>query len=171
MNRLFDIVNGKVIMNPTALWLPQFKKVWDRDKSKYKSVAVNEISYIVFRYGFHSPYAAYSEDEMEKKIIGDFFPDNPNWQPDKDLQIAIKKYNELQDSVALRALRAAKIGLDKTNEYFLTATSDKASEILKIAKDLGPTIKSIDMLTKQVEKEQLENSSIRGGEGIGLFEM
>ena len=171
MKRLFDIVNGKVIMNPTALWLPQFKKLWDRDKSKYKSKAVNEISYIVFMYGFHSPYSAYNEDDKEKKILQDYFPDNPNWRPDKDMVLAIEKYKELQDSVALRALKAAKIGLDKAAEYFETVSSDRASDILRIAKELGPTVKSLDMLTKQVEKEQLENSSIRGGEGIGLFEM
>ena len=170
MRRLFDIVNGKVIMNPTALWLPQFKKIWDRDKTKYKDIAVNEISYIVFMYGFHSPYSAYSEEDKECKILEDFFP-NGRWKPDKVVQEAIIKYNELQDSVALRALRAAKIGLDKTNAYFDNVSPDRAADILKIAKDLGPTIKSIDMLTKQVEREQLENSAVRGGEGIGLFEM
>jgi len=171
MKRLFDIVNGKVIMNPTALWLPQFKKIWDRDKSKYKGRAVNEISYIVFRYGFHSPYSAYSEDEMERKILEDFFPEEPNWKPDEDLQIAIKRYRELQDSVALRALRAAKVGLDKAAEYFQNVSYEKAGEILRNAKELGPTVKSLDILTKQVEKEQMEHSSVRGGEGIGLFEM
>lgn len=170
MKRLFDIVNGKVIMNPTALWIPQFKKIWDRDKTKYKNVAVNEISYIVFMYGFHSPYAAYSEGDKEKKILEDFFP-GQDWKPDQAIKEAIEKYNELQDSVALRALRAAKIGLDKAATYFETVSPDRANEILRNAKELGPTVKSLDMLTKQVEKEQLENSSVRGGEGIGLFEI
>ena len=81
MKRLFDIVNGKVIMNPTAIWIPEFKTLWDRDKTKYKSKAVNEISYIVFMYGFHSPYAAYSEEEKEKKILQDYFPKG-DWKPD-----------------------------------------------------------------------------------------
>jgi len=171
MKRLFDIVNGKVIMNPTALWIPEFKKIWDRDKTKYKSKAVNEISYIVFMYGFHSPYAAYSEKDRERKILEDYFPNNKEWAPDKEISAAVKRYKELQDSVALRALRSAKIALDKVNEYFETVSPDRANEILRNAKELGPTIKSLDILTRQVEKEQLENSSVRGGEGIGLFEL
>ena len=50
--KLFDIQQGKVVMNPTILWVPEFRTLWDRDKSKHKEQAVNEISYIVFLYDF-----------------------------------------------------------------------------------------------------------------------
>jgi hypothetical protein len=65
--KLFDIIGGNVIMNPTILWIPEFKEIWDRDKTKHKVRAVKEISYIVFLYSFKSPYLAYSE--KDRKII------------------------------------------------------------------------------------------------------
>ncbi len=171
MNKLFDIVNGIVILNPTALWVPEFKHIYHRDVDTNKATAYAEISYIVMTLDFNSPYMAYSEKDRQRRVIKDYFPDNLGWKPDKDVRAAIKKFHALQDSVALRALRAAKIALDKATEYFETADSTKALEILRTAKELGPMVKSIDMLTTQVQKEQLESSSIRGGQGIGLFEL
>lgn len=171
MKKLFDIVNGNVILNPTALWIPEFKKLYQRDEDKNKLNAYAEISYIVMMYGFNSPYMAYSEKDRLTKVVKDYFPENLSWKPDREVKAAVKKFSELQDSVALRALRASKIALDKATEYFENADSDMAMQILRTAKELGPMVKSIDILTTQVQKEQTESSSIRGGQGIGLFEL
>jgi len=171
MKKLFDIVNGNVILNATALWIPELKKLYQRDEDENKAVAYAEISYIVMMYGFHSPYMAYSEKDREMRVLRDYFPDDLKWKPDKEVRAAIKKFNELQDSVALRALRAAKSALDKVTQYCNEAPPEKAIELLRISKDLGPTVKSLDILTTQVQKEQMESSTIRGGQGIGLFEL
>ena len=169
--RLFDIVGGEVVMNPTSIWIPEFKKLWSRDKSTYKEKAVAEISYIVMLHGFHSPYQSYSERDREEVVRRDFFPDDHDWKPDKAVEAAIKKFNELQDSVVLRALRAARTGLDKVTEYFENAGPEDADKIVRLIEKLGPNVKSLDSLIKQVEKEQLEQGNVKGGQGIGLFEM
>ena len=102
MTKLFDIDRGNVVMNPTALWIPEFKYLWDRDKSKSKEKATSEISYVVFMHHFQSPYQAYGHMEMEQKIREDFFKNLPDWEPDDKVKAAIKKYLELQDSAVLR---------------------------------------------------------------------
>ena len=171
MTKLFDINNGQVVMNPTVLWLPEFKKIWSRDTGEDKGIATREISYIVFLHGYNSPYMSYSERDREAKILRDYFKDMKGWKPDKVVKAAIRKFNELQDSISLRLLRASKMALEVIEEFFLTAEPDQVDKVVKNAKELGNLIKSLDQLEKQVQKEQLESSSVRGGQGIGLFEI
>jgi len=169
--RLFDIDKGKVVMNPTSLWLPEFKKLWNRDKSEDKADANAEISYIVFMYDYRSPYRDYAEGDREKKILKDCFPEEQKWVPNKEVQKAIKRFRELQETTNSRLLQAAKIAANKLREYFRNVDSSAASEIVRNLKELGTVVKSLDMLEKQVQKEQLEKNNIRGGDEIGLFEV
>ena len=169
--RLFDIDKGKVVMNPTSLWLPEFKKLWNRDKSEDKVDASAEISYVVFMYDYRSPYRDYTERDREQKILKDCFPEKQDWVPDKEIQKAVKRFRELQETTNSRLLQAAKIAANKLTEYFRNVDSSAASEIVRNLKELGTVVKSLDMLEKQVQKEQLEKSSVRGGQEIGLFEV
>jgi hypothetical protein len=169
--RLFDIDKGRVQINPAALWIPEFKKLWNRDKTKEKIRATNEIAYIVFMYDFTSPYRDYSEQDREKKVLRDCFPDEPNWKADKDIEKAIKRFKEFQETANSRLLKAAKIAADKLTEYFREVDSSAASEIVRNLKELGTVVKSLDILEKQVQKEQVESNAIRGGQEVGLFEV
>ena len=171
MKKLFDIQNGKVVLNPTTLWIPEFKALWDRDKKKSKDKAVAEISYIVFMHSFQSPYLAYSASEREERVINDFLKDFKDWSPDEMVQAAVKKYNELQDSVSLKLLRSTRLALEKIEEYFREASKEDINTIVKNSKELGNLVQSLDKLEKQVQKEQLDSGSIRGSSEIGLFEI
>lgn len=169
--RLFDIDNGQVVLNPTSLWIPEFKKLWDRDKSKDKHVAAKEISYIVFLYDYKSPYQAYTEQDREEKIREDYFSDDKTWMPDEAVQAAISRFIEFQSSAALRLLKSTKLAMEAINEFFKTAGPADIDKIVKNAKELGSLVQSLDKLEQQVQKEQLEKNSIRGGQDIGAFEL
>ena len=169
--RLFDIDKGRVVINPTALWIPEFKKLWNRDKTKDKADAHNEISYIVFMYDFNSPYRDYSESDRTEKVHKDCFPEDALWKPDKEIQKAIKRFKEFQETANSRLLKAAKVAANKLTEYFREVDSSHATEIIRNLKELGTVVKSLDILEKQVQKEQLETNNVRGGQAIGLFEV
>ena len=169
MAKLFDINKGRVEMNPASLWIPEFKKLWDRDKSKTKENAVKDITYIVFLNAFDSPYQAYSYDERKIKLKEGYY--TPSWEPDDEIKKAEKKFLELQDTPSLKMLRSVKEGIEKIESYFRNASPDNATEIIKNAKEMGSLVKSLDALEKQVQKEKLESASIRGGQEIGLFEL
>jgi len=171
MNRLFDIDRGKLVLNPTVLWVPEFKKLWDRDKKKNKDRAIAEISYVVFMHSFKSPYAAYNEGERKTKVTEDFLKGVKNWEPDEEVKAAIEKYLELQDSVSLRLFRSTRLALEKIEEYFREADKNDINTIVKNSKELGNLVQSLDKLEKQVQKEQLESTSIRGQSEAGLFEI
>lgn len=178
--RLFDIVGGNVIMNPSILWIPEFKALWDRDRTKHKVKAVKEISYIVFLYSFKSPYLAYSEKDRKIKILQDYFG-GQEWEPDDVVKTAIKRYNELQETATTRLLNASLRLCDKVTEYFDSidfSEKDKMgkpihtlNDVVKNMKDVGPVVKSLESLKDQVLKEQMDKSIIRGGTDIGLFEI
>lgn len=169
--RLFDIDKGKVVMNPTSLWIPEFKKIWNRDKTEDKSEAYAEISYIVFMYDYRSPYRDYSEDDRERKILQDCFPKKQDWVPDKTVAKAIERFREFQETANSRLLKAAKIAADKLTEYFRNVDASAANDIVRNLKELGTVVKSLDALEKQVQKEQVEKNNVRGGTDIGLFEI
>lgn len=169
--RLFDIEKGRLILNPTALWIPELKKLWTRDKTKEKADAYAEISYIVFMYDYRSPYRDYAEQNRGQKILTDCFPDNPDWKPDDAVKKAIKRFREFQSTANSRLLGAAKIAADKLTEYFIAVDPNSATEIVRNLKELGTVVKSLDALEKQVQKEQLEKNNIRGGQEVGLFEV
>lgn len=170
MVKLFDIDRGQVVMNPTCLWIPEFKTLWDRDKSKSKAQATREITYIVFLHSFQSPYQVYADKIREEKILNDYFKDTPKWKPDKEVKAAIDKYLELQDSLVLKLLRSTKMALETIESFFASATVDDIDKIVKHAEKLGSLVQSLDKLEKQVQSEQSERSS-RGGTTIGLFEV
>lgn len=177
--KLFDIQQGKVVMNPTILWVPEFRTLWDRDKSKHKEQAVNEISYIVFLYDFRSPYTAYSTNEREARIKKDCFK-SEEWQPDDAIKAAVIKYKELQSSPISRLLQSAMDTCDKMTDYFNSVDFKKVDhngkpiftlkEVSSVMKDIGDIVSSLESLKEKVDREQMERGSIRGGTGIGMFE-
>lgn len=177
--KLFDIEGGKVVMNPTILWVPEFRTLWDRDKSKHKEQAVNEISYVVFLHDFRSPYLAYPTNERETRIKKDYFK-SADWQPDDAIKAAIIKYKELQTSPISRLLQSAMDTCDKMTDYFNGIDFKKTDhngkpiytlkEVSSVMKDIGDIVSSLESLKDKVEREHMERGSIRGGSGIGMFE-
>ena len=166
-------------MNPTILWIPEFRNIWDRDKSKHKEIAVNEISYIVYLHDFQSPYLAYSVVDREKRIKEDCFGSS-KWEPDEDLKVAINKFKELQSSPILRLLQASLDCCDKMTDYLnevdlkLRDSYGKpvytVKEVRDTMKEVGDIVSSLETIKEKVEKEQMEKGSIRGGSSIGAFE-
>lgn len=179
--KVFDIVDNRVVLNPQSLNIPEFKAIWDRDKSKQKGNATKEISYIVYRYdeSLDNPYRAYKEDDREQAILRDFI--GTDWKPDELVLKAIDKFVELKQTTNSRLLRSAKKAADKLSEYFDSVdfnVKDKQGKPVFSSRDLASNlkevagiVKSLNMLEDMVRKEQMESSNIRGGGDIGLYEI
>lgn len=180
--KLYDIVNGKVVMNPHSLAMPEFRYLWDRDKDEDKDNAVREISYVVYLCdeSAGNPYRAYREGEREEVLRKDFIK-NMKWKPDKHIEAAIKKYKEATQTTNSRLLKAAKNAAEKLSEYFDMIDFnevDKDGKPVFSAKELssnlsavGNIVKSLNQLEDMVKKEQLEANTVRGGGEIGFYEL
>src|SRR4030042_5388539 len=181
--RLFDIINGKLVINqPEVLAIPEFKTIWDRDEGEEKEQAVKELSYVTFLCddSVNNPYRAYKEKEREDVLVRDFIKDE-NWGPDKEVQAAIKKYREATQTTNSRLLKAAKNAADKLSEYFDMIDFNEldnygkpvfsAKELASNLAAVGNIVKSLNQLEDMVRKEQMETKTIRGGGDIGYYEI
>ena len=117
MASLFDLRDGHVVLNAESLAIPIFNKVWKRDRSKVKDKATKEISYIFFMCDFNSPYMAYPNTKRREVVLNDFMKDK-DWKEDKEIEEAMKKYLEFQETHTMRLMKAAKGAVDKLTSYF-----------------------------------------------------
>jgi len=181
MARLFDIQAGKITISEDSLAIPPFKVLWDRDKTKTKEKATREISFVAFLCDYKSPYfEAYPEHLRMGVLKKDFF-DDENYELDEILETAIERYREFRESTNTRLLRTAKGTAEKLAQWFDKVNFDDvdrdgrpmytARDVSANLKDIGGIVKSLDVLERQVQKEQLEQSKVRGGSDIGDYEL
>jgi hypothetical protein len=179
MAKIFDIVNGEVIITAEALAIPAFKTIWDNDKSKSKGKATDEIKYVAFLCDhFKSPYRDFPEYEKEAIIIKDVFKD-AEWKPGKEVKAACEKYTEMTDTAILRLLRASRSAVDKLAEYLETVDFNKldmngkpysARDVVFNLGNIGNLVKSLNVLETAAKREQIDITKIQGGTEIGYFE-
>lgn len=171
--KLFDIVGGKVAIHTDALGIPCFRAIWDSHKDK--KVASDIISYIVLNNHPDSPYVTslYEADRL-KKLNDELF--DGKLEKDEQFEYAEKSYIEFLDTLPLKLLRGLRRSLESISKYLDTAKSDTmdmrmVKDILSAAAMTDKAIKSINTLEKQVRKDELESSTVRGGSEIGHFEI
>lgn len=170
---LFDIIGSTITLKPESLVVPEFKKIWDRDKSKDKKRAIDEISYIVFLCdkSDRNPYKNYSEVDRMSMLQKDF-----NVDPDVLIQEAIDKFKILNTTRYERVVHAALDSLEDIEDYYVgIKEKDKKefdiTEYLGSMEKLGKAIKSLRELEKQLEADRAEGNKVRGSNEIGLYEI
>lgn len=179
--KLFDLIGNKLKIHVDVLALPPFQSIWDSEKDK--DLAEKYIKFVVFFYKYDSPYVSgYSPEDRERVLKEDIFKDANYTIPDKVYELG-KRYQELQRTPSIRLLEAAEEGIEfLINEYHsleekrhLTDKLGKplvtADQVGKWLAQLGSAVKSVDMLKKQVQVEQIETGKVRGGSSIGSFEL
>lgn len=176
---LFDIEAGRLVLNPNSLYIPEIKRIWERDKSIGKEQATDEIAYITFlcNMSTKNPYNAYSDTDKEKKVRKDTIKK----EPDKFIKDAIERYKEFQNTTNTRLLIGARSAADKLAGYFETVDFSKvdsygkpiysARDLSSNLKEVGNIVKSLVQLDKQVQREQLDQQVVRGGNEIGMYEL
>lgn len=173
--QLFNLDNNRVTFSPEALTIKAFKDLWDRDSSKHKEFATEELSYVFFMSDYKSVYLSYDAEARQQKIIRDVIT-KKNWQPDDKIKAAIQKYEELQYTPSMALLKDAESALDKIRWYFknVDVTTDVEGTITKTlianVEKLGGVIKGLSALRDLVDKEMSEAQRVRGSGKLGLRE-
>jgi hypothetical protein len=91
-------------LNPVGINIPEFKKLWNADKSKEKSQYAKELAYVYHMCDYDSPYydMANKQEEVSKAFIG-----KANYNPPKRVENCIDIYKKMQYSAERRALDTA----------------------------------------------------------------
>lgn len=180
--KVFDIIGGEVVIDPARLIIPEFKKLWKRDKTKDKRNALKEISYITFLFDLSAdnPYRGYNEQDRDEILKRDLF-NNINWKPDVDVLDAINKFKDLSETTNIRVLLGAKQAAEELAKWFRQVKYDavdengnslfSVSELSRNLKEVGNIIKSLSQLEEMVKREQVDKTTTRGGTDIGMYEI
>lgn len=176
---LLQLDNFKLTIRPEALTIGAFKSLWDRDKTKSKKKAIEELSYVYYTADYKSVYSSYSKGEKEREIVNDVIT-IPNWKPDAQVAEAIEKYQELQMTPSMRLLEGVRQAIRKIEEYFeevdLLEEDEKGKlkhDVAKLTRTIesaGKMTESLKTLEDRVKKEQSEEGALRAGRVKGAFE-
>lgn len=176
---IFILRDGKVQVAPENLTIPEFREIYERDQSKDKNTAFNELCYCYHMADYKSVYHNYDDGEKHTRILNDYFKGG-SFGPDQVILDAIEKYRSLQMTLTMRLLIAAKTAINKLIEHYttvdLTALNTKGDLINK-ERDLsfslgnvGKIAESLDKLEEKIKKEQLKETKIRGQAEITDYE-
>lgn len=169
---LFDISQGKINFKPVALAIPEFKSIWERDKTETKEQAFQELALIYFIADYKSPYiATYKEEDLVEKVGLDILKKR-NFKLDSILTKAYNKYVELQDVPSMKYLKQSRRAADKLAEYLSEVDykeTDAMGKLLndpaKIAGVLQKMSSIVEDLIKQekiVALELMQEKELRG---------
>lgn len=182
---LFELTSDyKVQINPSAYTLSNFKKIWDRDKSKTKETAKAELAFIYFTCDYKSDFYNIPDNEQrEIEVIKHCFK-GKKWSPDKTVRDAQNFYKERQKTFSLILLEDAVHGISKLSGYLKninfaenevntkTGEIKPKHDIKKYAdtvKTIPDILKALNALEEAVKKEQQQKNSLRGGREKGLY--
>ena len=162
--KIFDLVNNKINFDSSLLIVPEFKNLWDKDKTKTKDYAFKQFAYIYFICDSNSPYSNFPEDKRKEIVGKDMFKDEI--KINSDLLEAIKKYNDLSESPTQRLLSSVKSKIDGV-ATFLNNTDINEDSLVSVLKAIESTSKLVSQLATledAVNKEKATDSTRRAGE-------
>ena len=178
--KLFEIVHGSAVVTAECLLIPEFKKVYSRDKSKSKDKATRELAYVYFSTDYKSIYLSFDSKVRQERLNVDFMEDE-KYKPDQIILEACKKYEDLQQTPTMNFLKAARNAMESTEDYFNNINYSerdaknnqvyKVTDVTRALKDCSGVKDTLDKLLLAVKKEQSKGEQARGGGIGGEFEM
>jgi hypothetical protein len=179
MLKLFKYEGYKLEVDPKVLLIPQFKKIWDKDKTKGKVKALTDFTYIYFFCDPRSDYMCFSDESLRNKNILEDQGLPENWKPDSDLLDAIKYYNKFKTSAAL-LLEDTRIAVDKLRKLLTSIDLEERNEdgkpvytinsITATIKQIPQLIQELDNAEKALAKDEAAESKMRGAGEKSLFD-
>ena len=166
-------------IEPIVLLVPEFRKVWEADKTKSKKDAQKKFLYMYHMCNFKSPYSNKAGTERHDEIVRDYF-NKKTWVPSKYVQAAIEKYKSLATTAEQKMLNdgiAMAMNLSKhIRELNFNDKNEKGDFIndtnkaIAYLKSLGPAVESLEKLRLKVEKGINEKNNNRANVELNMFD-
>lgn len=172
---VYDNVNNRLEINEGEILLVrEFKNLFNKDKSKDKSQAFKELTYIYLALDWKSPYSQYTELERHEEALRDSGLTEEEFN-NPVFREACRKYRALQDSnKSIKMLNAAKTAVDRFIDYFevIVDLNERdqngkpifsAEKVMKEVSNLTKVHQELIDLENAVKKELVEQSTLRAG--------
>ncbi|MCT4631294.1 MAG: hypothetical protein N4A76_00990 [Firmicutes bacterium] len=177
---LFQLKDNVVTFHPQALTLKPFKALWDRDRSKTKKNAIEELSFVYFVMDWKSEFADILDFKTRAEEVRKIVISKEKWELDDKVREACEFYDRLQQTLSMKLLAAARVGIEKIESFLHNVDIEERdrngklihnpTSIQKTINEMGQTVSGLKKLEDIVKKEQAEDSRIRGGGEVGMFE-
>jgi hypothetical protein len=162
---MFDLINGKVEIDPDLMAYPPIRELWERDLSSEKSEAFAYLSYIFLFYNPKSSYyKGYPPSVRGIKIVEAFFPDQlktGEFYQDKIFLQACKVY---QESLNLSTMRGV-LDFGKQTLYdiqqSLMSQKTKTGTKLNDMRKLNEALEQIARTEKLIEQDE-KDKNVKG---------
>lgn len=176
---LFSKVNGEIVISEAAYMLKPFKLIYNRDRTKYKEKALQELAFVYFMCDPRSDYKAEVDENVRIAKIKEGEGMEESWKPDKLIKEAMEFYNSFSTSSALlledtrmMAYKARKVmnmidieSIENTEEAV-----DILDKILKALKNVPNLVKDLDAAERAVASEIIQEDNVRGNIEKSYFE-
>lgn len=177
--KLFRYEGYKLHISEEAFVLKPFKEIWNRDKTKNKDKALQELGYIYFMSDPRSDYQYIVDEEDRAKAIKEGEGIDSKWKPDNKVIEAMKFYKTFKPVSAL-LLEDTRIAVDKLRQLLrnidLTEVDDKGKPIYTLntitatIKQIPSLVKDLDEAEKAIAKEIMESDKVRGAQEKSMYE-
>lgn len=174
MMKLFKYEGYQVIVEPEALMLKPFKVIYNRDRSKNKTTAMQELAYVYFMTDPRSDYQYLTDSEDRSKAIIDGEGMSDTWKPDKLVLAAIEFYKSFNPTSSL-LLEDTRIMVDKFRAKIRDLDFDSLEvkdlkDAIGIVKQIPGLVKDLDEAERAVSKEIISDNKVRGTQTKSLYE-
>lgn len=176
---LFTLKNYRVYISEEAYLLAPFKKIWDRDRTKDKSRALQELGLVYFVCDIRSDYQyIIDEEERIKEVIqGEGMP--KNYVPDKEVRDAMEFYKSFRTTAEI-FLEGTRVAANNFRNYLINIDLNEevdgkpkynVGSVATALKQMPQLITDLNKAEIAVKKERDEEKSIRGGgANLSMFE-
>lgn len=179
---LFVVENTIAKPNTETLLISPYKEIWERDKSKDKSVAIKEFTYIELMTSKKksNPYAGYGEDTKHERLVEELF--SPEWEKDSLVEEGMNKLVLFQKEASptysyyLSVLEATEKMKSFFNTFDINEVNEKGArvfkpnEIVMAISNTDKLLQNLNSMKEKVEQELFEQTKTRGMKQINHFE-
>lgn len=179
MVRLFKFEGYQVTVDPEALALAPFKALWQRDKSKTKNIAQQELAFIYFMDDPRSDYQYIVDEEERAKEVKQGLGMPDKWEPDNVVKRARDFYNSFKPASA-GLLEDTKVAVNKLRQLLRNIDLEEKDEkgkpvytlntITATIKQIPGLVKDLDEAERTLSKDIIEESRARGSQSKSLYE-
>lgn len=179
MIKLFNLEGYEVTVEPEAIMLAPFKVLWDRDKSKDKTLAKQEFAYIFYMGDPRSDYQYLIDKEVRQAEIIKGLGMPAKWHPDDAVNRALEFYESFKP-VSAGLLEDTRVAINKLREMLRNIDLDERddknkpvytlSSITQTIKQIPALVRDLDAAERTLSKDIISEARARGNQNKSTFE-
>ena len=191
---LFKEEDGKVVLDLSIKQIPEFKRLIERDKDRFKKQAQMDLLYVYFTCDYKSPYVKNTPESERKSRVKKELRIPSGWEPDADIIFAQERYKNLQRTATVDTLASVREALLTSNKLLnvlrkqideglsdeaalaqnpamIVQLTESLNAILVLGQKIPTTVKTIAELETKVKEEQASTKvRQKGGGESGAYE-